>query len=102
MMSINILAGGGLIVTYGFILRFQTQDKLISACELLKKKSSSSTLKKLFNPADALHRFNLVIECKEQDIVEVLENYVLLFGSNDTDISLLHGHESEIDKLMPI
>ncbi len=102
MMSINILAGGGLIVTYGFILRFQTQDKLISVCELLKKKSSSFTLKKLFNPADVLHRFTLVIECNEQDMVEILENYFLIFRSNDMAISLLHGHESEIDKMMPI
>jgi hypothetical protein len=102
MMSINILAGGGLIVTYGFILRFRTQDKLISVCELLNKKSSSFTLKKLFNPADVLHRFTLVIECSEQDMVEVLENYFLIFRSNEMDISLLHGHESEIDKLTSI
>jgi hypothetical protein len=89
-------------VTYGFILRFRTQDKLISVCELLNTKSSSFTLKKLFNPADVLHRFTLVIECNEQDMVEVLENYFLIFRSNDMDISLLQGHESEIDKLTPI
>jgi hypothetical protein len=102
MMSINILADGGLIMKFGFILRFRTQDNLISVCEQLKKKSRSFTLKKLFNPSDALHRFTLVIECNEQDMVEVLENYFLIFRSNDMDISLLHGHESEIDKLTPI
>ncbi len=89
-------------MTYGFILRFQNQDNLISVCEQLKKKSSSFTLKKLFDPADVLHRFTLVIECNEQDMVEVLGNYFLIFRSNDMDISLLQGHESEIDKLTPI
>jgi hypothetical protein len=102
MMSINILADGGLIMTHGFILRFLNQDNLISVYELLKKKSSSFTLKKLFSPANVLHRFTLVIECSEQDMVEVLENYFLIFRSNDMDISLLHGYESEIDKLTPI
>ncbi len=89
-------------MTYGFILRFRNQDNLISVCEQIKKKSSSLTLRKLFNPSDVLHRFALVIECNEQDMVEVLENYFLIFRSNDMDISLLHGHESEIDKLTPI
>lgn len=93
---------GGTAMTYGFILRFRAQEKLNSANELLKEKSSSFTLKKLFSPANVLHRFTLVIECSEQDMIEVLENYFLIFHLDNIDISLLHGHESEIDKLMPI
>jgi hypothetical protein len=89
-------------VTYGFILRFRNQDNLISVCEQLKKKSSSFALKKLFNPTDVQHRFALVIECSQQDMVEALGNYFLIFRSNDMDISLLHGYESEIDKLTSI
>jgi hypothetical protein len=102
MVHITILAGGGLVMIYGFILRFGTQDELNSAYELLKEKSSHFTLRKFFNPANIRRRFTLVIECREQDIVESLENYFLRFYSGDVDISLLHGYESEIDKMMPI
>jgi hypothetical protein len=89
-------------MTYGFILRFGTQDKLNSAYELLKKKSSSFTLRKFFNPANIRRSFTLVIECREQDIVETIENYLSQLYSYDFEISLLHGHESEIDKMKPI
>ncbi len=86
-------------MAYGFILRFGTQDKLNSAYELLRKKSSSFTLRKFFNPANIRHRFTLVIECTEQDIVEVMQNYLPQFYSGDVEISLLSGHESELDKM---
>ncbi len=90
------------VMTYGFILRFGTQDKLNSVYELLKKKSSSFTLRKFFNPANNPHHFTLVIECTKQDMVETMENYLSQIYSNDIEISLLHGHESEIDKMKPI
>jgi hypothetical protein len=89
-------------MTYGFILRFRIQDELNSAHELLKKKSSAFTLKKFINPANIPRRFTLVIECTEQDIVEIMQNYLPRFYSGDVEISLLWGHESEIDKMMPI
>jgi hypothetical protein len=89
-------------MTYGFILRFKTQKDLNSVYELLKEKSSNLALRKFFNPANVLSHFILVIECKEQDIVGFLENYFLRFYSGDVDISLLSGHESEVDKMMPI
>ncbi len=89
-------------MTYGFILRFRIQDELNSVHEQLKEKSSFITLRKFFNPANVPRRFTLVIECKEKDIVESLQNYFLRFYSGDVDISLLCGHESEIDKMKPI
>lgn len=89
-------------MTYGFILRFKTQKDLNSVYELLKEKSSLLALKKFFNPANVLRHFTLVIECREQDTVEFLENYFLRFYSGDVDISILSGHESEVDKMMPI
>jgi hypothetical protein len=89
-------------MTYGFILRFRIQDELDSAYELLKEKSSSFALRKIFNPVNVRRRFTLVIECREQAMVEVMENYLSRFYSGDVDISLMHGHESEIDKMMPI
>jgi hypothetical protein len=91
-----------MVTDYGFILRFRTPGELNSAYELVKKKSSRFTLRKFFNPSNVPRRFTLVIECREQDIVESLENYFLRFYSGDVDISLLCGHESEIDKMMPI
>ncbi len=91
-----------MVMTYGFILRFQTQNDLNSVYEQLKEKSSILTLKKFINPANFLHHFTLVIECRERDIVEFLENYFLRFYSGDVDISILSGHESEVDKMMPI
>ncbi len=84
---------------YGFILRFRIQEELNSAYELLKVKSSSFTLRKFFNPVNIPRHFTLVIECKEKDMVEIMEKYLLLFYSDDVDISLLHGHESEIDTM---
>ncbi len=90
-------------MTYGFILRFRTQDKLNSVYELLKKESSSLTLKKFFNPANIRHRFTLVIECREQeDVVEFMQDYLPKFYSVDVEICLLSGYESEIDKMNPI
>ncbi len=89
-------------MTYGFILRFGTKDKLNFVYEQLKKKSSSFKLRKFFNPANIRHRFTLIIECEEQDIVEVIQNYLSGFYSDDIEISFLHGHESEIDKMKPI
>ncbi len=89
-------------MTYGFILRFGTQDKLNFVYEQLKKKSSYFTLRKFFNPANIRRRFTLVIECREQDIVEVIEDSLSQLYSYDFDISILHGHESEIDKTKPI
>ncbi len=89
-------------MTYGFILRFRTQDKLNFAHELLKTKSSSFTLKKFFNPANIRHRFTLVIECREQDMVEFMQDYLPKFYSVDVEICLLSGYESEIDKMNPI
>jgi len=59
-------------------------------------------LRKFFNPDNVPYRFILVIECAEQDMVEFLENYFLRSYSGDVDISLLHEHESEIDKMKPI
>ncbi len=87
---------------YGFILRFRIQDELNSAYELLKEKSSSFTLRKFFNSANIRHRFTLVIECGDQDMVEFMQNYLPRFYSGDVDIFLLQGHESEIDKMKPI
>jgi hypothetical protein len=90
------------VMAYGFILRFRIKDELNSAYELLKEKSSSFTLRKFFNPANIRHRFTLVIECNEKDIVEIMQNYLPKFYSGDVEISLLSGHESEIDKMKPI
>ncbi len=92
----------GVAMTYGFILRFRTQDKLNSAYELLKKKSSAFTLKKLFSSSNIPYRFVLVIECEEQEMVEFMQNYLPKFYSGDVEICLLSGHESEIDKMKPI
>ncbi len=89
-------------MTYGFILRFRTQDDLNSVYELLKEKSSILDLRKYFDPINELCHFTLIIECREQDTVEFLENYFLRFYSGDVDISLLSGRESEVDKMMPI
>ncbi len=88
-------------MTYGFILRFGTQDELNSVHEQLKEKPSFITLRQFFNSANVPRHFTLVIECKEKDIVESLENYFLRSYSGDVDISLLCGHESEIDIMMP-
>ncbi len=89
-------------MAYGFILRFQTQDELNRVYELLKIKSSPFTLRKFFNSANIPYSFTLVIECREQDMVKLLENYFLRSYSGDVNISLLQRRESEIDKLMPI
>jgi hypothetical protein len=87
---------------YGLILRFRIQEELDSAYELLKVKSSSFTLRKFFNPANIPRRFTLVIECGDQNMVEFMQNYLPQFYSGDVEISLLSGHESEIDKMKPI
>ncbi len=90
-------------MTYGFILRFRTEDKLNSVYEQLqKKKINLVKLRKFFNSANALHPLILVIECREQDMAGLLENYFLSSYSGDVDICLLSGHESEIDKMNPI
>jgi hypothetical protein len=90
-------------MTYGFILHFRTQDKLNSVYEQLqKKKLNFLKLRKFFDSANALYYFILVIECREQDMVELLENYFLRSYSGDVDICLLSGHEYEIDKMNPI
>ncbi len=90
-------------MTYGFILHFRTQDKLNSVYEQLqKKKLNLLKLRKFFNPANAMYPFILVIECREQDMAGLLENYFLCFNWNDVDSSLLQGNESEIDKMNPI
>jgi hypothetical protein len=89
-------------MTYGFILRFRTQDKLNSAYELLRKKSSSFALRKFISPANIPRRFTLVIECMEQDMIEIMEKYLPRFYSGDVEICLLSGNESEIDRMMPI
>ena len=89
-------------MAYGFILRFRTQDKLNSVYEQLQKKLNPFKLRKFFNSANALYPFNLVIECEEQDMAELLDNYFLCFYPDNIDISLLHGSESEIDKMKPI
>ncbi len=89
-------------MTYGLILRFRIQEELNSAYELLRKKSSSFALRKFFNSANIRHRFTLVIESGDQDTVEFMQNYLPRFYSGDVDISLLQGHETEIDKMMPI
>jgi hypothetical protein len=89
-------------MTYGFILRFRSQYDLNSVYELLKEKSNILELKKYSDPINILRHFTLVIECREQDTVEFLENYFLRFYSGDVDISLLSGHESEVDKMIPI
>jgi hypothetical protein len=89
-------------MTYGFILRFRTQKEMNSVHELLKEKSNLFTLRKFFNSANIPRHFTLVIECREQDMAGLLENYFLRSYSCDVDISLLSGHESEIDKMMPI
>ena len=89
-------------MTHGFILRFGTQDKLNSAYELLKEKSDCLTLKKFINPANVRNRFTLVVECRVQDMIEIMEKYLSQFYSDGAEISLLHGHESAIDKMKPI
>lgn len=90
-------------MTNGFILRFQTQDKLNSVYERLQKiKLNPFKLRKFFNPANAMYHFILIIECREQDMAGLLENYFLCFNWDGVDISLLHGNESEIDKMNPI
>jgi hypothetical protein len=90
-------------MTYGFILHFRTQDKLNSVYEQLqKKKLNFLKLWKFFDSANALYPFILVIECREQDMVGLLENYFLRSYSGDVDICLLSGHEYEIDKMNPI
>ncbi len=89
-------------MTYGFILRFRIQDELNSAYELLKGRSNSFTLRKFFSSANIPRRFTLVIECKDQDMVEFMQNYLPKFYSGDVEISLLSGRESEIDKMKPI
>jgi hypothetical protein len=92
-----------MVMTYGFILHFRTQDKLNSVYEQLqKKKLNFLKLRKFFDSANALYHFILVIECREQDMAGLLENYFLRSYSGDVDICLLSGHESEIDKMMPI
>jgi hypothetical protein len=102
MMSILYLQRGA-VMTYGFILRFRTQDKLNSVYEQLqKRKLNLLKLRKFFNSANALHPFILVIECREQDMAGLLENYFLCFNWNDVDICLLSGHGYEIDKMNPI
>ena len=93
----------GAVMTYGFILRFRTQDKLNSIYEQLqKKKLNLVKLRKFFDSANAMYPFILVIECREQDMAGLLENYFLCFNWYDVDSSLLHGSESEIDKMNPI
>lgn len=90
-------------MTYGFILRFRTEDKLNSVYEQLqKKKLNLVKLRKFFNSANTLYPLILVIECREQDMVGLLENYFLRSYSGDVDICLLSGHEYEIDKMNPI
>ena len=89
-------------MTYGFILRFRTQKELNSIYELHKEKISLFELKKFFNSGNLLRRFTLVMECREQDMIEVMENYLSRFYSGNVEISILQGHESEIDKMMPI
>ncbi len=90
-------------MTYGFILRFRTEDKLNSVYEQLqKKKLNLVKLRKFFNSANALYPLILVIECGEQDMVGLLENYFLRSYSGDVDICLLSGHEYKIDKMNPI
>ncbi len=101
-MHILYSASGCVMMTYGFIVRFRTQEDLNSVYELLKEKSNIHALRKLFNPVNVLRHFTLVIECREQDTVEFLENYFLRFYSGDADISLLSGHESDVDKMIPI
>jgi hypothetical protein len=93
----------GAVMTYGFILRFRTQDKLNSVYEQLQKKIINLVkLRKLFNSANAMYPFILVIECREQDMAGLLENYFLCFNWDGVNISLLQGSESEIDKMNPI
>ncbi len=77
-------------MTNGFILRFRTQDKLNSVYEQLQKKKLNNFLKlrKLFNSANALYPFILVIECREQDMAGLLENYFLCFNWYDVDTSV--------------
>ncbi len=90
-------------MTYGFILRFRTQDKLNSVYEQLqKKKLNFLKLKKFFDSANFLYPFILVIECGEQDMTGLLENYFLRSYSGDVDICLLSGHDYEIDEMKPI
>jgi hypothetical protein len=90
-------------MTHGFILRFRTQDKLDSVYEQLqKKKLNLLKLGRFFNPANALYPFTLVIDCREQDMAELLENYFLCFNWDGVDISLLYGSEFEIDTMKPI
>ena len=71
-------------------------------CELLKEKSSFFKLRKFFSPDNVPCRFILVIECREKDMVESLENYFLRLYPGNVDISLLNEHESEIDRMKPI
>ncbi len=95
-------SGGGLVITYGFISCFRNQDELNSAYEMLREKSSSFTLQKFFNPVNLPCRFTLVIECRVQDMIEIIETYLLRFYSDGAEICLLSVHESEIDKMKPI
>ncbi len=90
-------------MTDGFILCFRTQDKLNSVYEQLQKeKLNILKLRKFFNPTNVQYPFILVIECREQDMARLLENYFLCFNWDDVNVSLLHGSESEIDKMNPI
>ncbi len=98
-----IVCAGGAVMTYGFILHFRTRDKLNSVYEQLqKKKLNLVKLRKFFNPDNAMYPFILIIECGEQDMAGLLENYFVGFNWDDVDISLLQGNESEIDKMKPI
>jgi hypothetical protein len=101
-MAYYALVGRGLVMMYGFILRFRIQDKLNSVHEQLKEKSNFIRVRKFFNPANVPHRFTLVIEGEEKDMVEFMEKYLPQFYSCDVKISILSGHESEIDKMKPI
>ncbi len=64
MMHIIFTASGDVLMTYGFILCFRTQDDLNSVYELLKEKSSILDLRKYSDPINVLHHFTLVIECR--------------------------------------
>ena len=92
----------GPVIMYGFILRFRIQDELNSAYELLREKPNSFTLRKFFNSANIPHRFTLVIECGYKNMIEFMQNYLPKFYSGDVEISLLSGHESEINRMKPI
>jgi hypothetical protein len=90
-------------MTNGFVLRFRTQDELNSVYEQLQKKILNLVkMRKFSNPANVPYSFILVIECREQDMAGLLDNYFLRSYFGDVDICLLSGHESEIDKMNPI